>query len=384
MRSFLSRLTGTPRARILIKPDHEYVFLSGYGEDAQGEYLRGKVCLVLPKGEHVEGVQLRFTGRLALCDHKADDYSDLERWKSEEFYVHQWEPFLLQNRFHCSAAANEGSYQWPFELFIPGTQEESIRGCSRCHISYRLEASIIRPSPSSRPLDLLPIRLIRCPPLSAFELLDPFTSQGTWSAKVDYSVSISRRAIALGGLIPIEAHLTLLGPEVEIRKVRFYLCEMHTVSDKLLATCSAYEGYRRVAEWSLPLPEQVQNVHEWEDRLELPRVVRDCSPDFDARGMAVSHILHFAVTVKAADGSELEYETLMPITLFVSQEFPVTGWGVFARANAKDRAEIIEALSEGMHIPPKYDAPCGGAVCECDDPPPAYSPAGPEWIAEVV
>jgi hypothetical protein len=85
MRSLLAKVAGPRRLRITIKyvfdaqlynqpfclltvsrPDHDYVFLSGYGAEAQGQYLRGKIILFVPEKQHLQGVQLKFTSRMWL------------------------------------------------------------------------------------------------------------------------------------------------------------------------------------------------------------------------------------------------------------------------------------------------------------------------------
>ena len=50
----------------LSRPECDYVFLRGYGEEAVGQYLRGKVTLSVREGESVKGVQLRLSRQISL------------------------------------------------------------------------------------------------------------------------------------------------------------------------------------------------------------------------------------------------------------------------------------------------------------------------------
>lgn len=50
----------------LSRPEHDYVFLRGYGDEAVGQYLRGKVTLSVRDGESAKGVQLRLVRQISL------------------------------------------------------------------------------------------------------------------------------------------------------------------------------------------------------------------------------------------------------------------------------------------------------------------------------
>jgi arrestin-related trafficking adapter 4/5/7 len=199
--------------------------------------------------------------------------------------------------------------------------------------------------------------------------MDPMTVQGKWSEKAEYNVSIRHRAIALGGLIPIEAHLAPLNPTAKITKARFYLREKHDVEDKSEAENTGYEGQRIVTEWPLELNDEPQQ--RWQQCLHLPIAVRKCSPDFSVCGVSITHTLHFEVTL-TNNGVTTEEEISMPIHLFISPELPVNGWGVFVRDHVIAAKEVKSLLAEGISVPPKY---CKGdfVVEDYEVPPPAYS-----------
>ncbi|KAJ4210914.1 hypothetical protein NW759_012947 [Fusarium solani] len=367
MRSLLARITGTPPVRVKIRPECDYVFLRGYGDEAVGQYLRGKVSLSVREGESVKGVQLRLCRQISLWDHKTGPGNEK---KVEASVVHEWDSFLVEGQ--PSEVSRTGRvYEWPFEVFIQGHQDESFRGCSRCSNTYRLEASTIHEDSSQTLHDFIPIRIIRLPSLSAYELMDPVTEQGKWLGKIQHSVSLGHKAIALGGLIPIHAELAKIEDGVQVTKAKVCLYEHHKVLDDGVLF---YEGRRLVEEWLLDLNNTSEQIQTWEQCLKLPKVVRKCSPDLDICGVTISHTLHFAVTLKEGD-NEAEYDTSLPITLFVSPELPINGWGAFVHENDQTTKGALEALSEGIQAPPRY--------CKVDeaerqygivvDAPPAYS-----------
>ncbi|KAF4343550.1 HECT-type ubiquitin ligase-interacting creD [Fusarium beomiforme] len=367
MRCLMARITGSHRPRLTIQPDYDYVFVSGTGDDAQGQYLRGNLSLFIPEGQSITNVQLKLTCRMWLGDHKVDTEDEV-KWQRHENTVHQWEPFNVVDKVGVPFKTGK-KFEWPFELFIRGDQEESFKGCTRCNITYLLEAWTVHHGSSGSFKTFAPIRIIRTPGRTSYELMDPATVQGKWSEKAEYNVSIRHRAIALGGLVPIEAQLTTISPTAKITKARFYLREKHDVENSSGAAGSLYEGQRVVTEWPLELKDEPQ--HRWQQCLHLPIAVRNCSPDFSVCGVSITHTLHFEVTVNK-NGTITEEEISMPIHLFISPELPVNGWGVFVRDHAIAAKEVKNLLAEGIRVPPKY---CKGdfVVEDYEVPPPAYS-----------
>ncbi|WZH49621.1 hypothetical protein QYS62_010824 [Fusarium acuminatum] len=368
IRSFFAKLMGPGRARILIKPDCDYVFVSGYGDEARGGYLRGKILLFVPEDEKVQGVQLKFTSRMWLGVRAEDEV----KWQHHETTVFQWDTFTTTNQVRKPSNLGK-QYEWPFELFIDGDQKETFKGCNRCSITYILEASTINYDTTESSYNFMPIRIIRSPAFSSYKLMDPATVQGKWAGKAEYNVSIRHRAIALGGLIPIDAQIAQLSPRAKVTKARFYLRERHAVEDKSSTNCVDYEGQRIVNEWPLDLDDTLL-LHSWQQCLHLPRALRNCSPDFSLRGVTISHTLHFEVTINT-NGTITEEEISMPIHLFISPELPVNGWGVFVKNNSIAAKEIKDVLAEGIRVPPSY---CKGDFVMGDygtpgTPPPAYS-----------
>ncbi|KAJ4024918.1 hypothetical protein NW752_002372 [Fusarium irregulare] len=343
---------------IALGPDCDYVFLTGYGPEAQGQYLRGKVSLFVPEKQHVQTVQLKFTSRMWLGDHAAPTEATT-KWQHKEQTILTWSPFEITDQTG-KPVPNGKQYDLSFETFIRGDQEETFKGCNRCSITYLLEAS-------TQPQDVrsfVPIRIIRTPAFSSYELMDPSSVHGKWSTKAEYNVSVRHRAIALGGLIPIDAQIHASS---KIVKARFYLREVHTVDD-------VYEGQRVVTEWPLDVKKESE-LQSWQQCLHLPLAVRSCSPDVKMHGVGISHTLHFEVTL-VTDGVTSEEEVSMPIYLFISPELPVNGWGVFVHNKDITSKEVKDSLAEGIRIPPRYcdvDLGLDGYGLPVGTPPPAYS-----------
>jgi hypothetical protein len=142
---------------------------------------------------------------------------------------------------------------------------------------------------------LIPIRIIRYPPISSFELMDPVVELGTWAGKIKYSVASKHRAIALGGLIPVEAEIVKAEAGVTVMEARFYLLEHHVARDQ--DNVVEFDAQKLVTEWPLTLDGKDQQMESWHQCLQLPLIVGKCSPDFHASGIVTTHTLHFAATL---------------------------------------------------------------------------------------
>jgi hypothetical protein len=270
--------------------------------------------------------------------------------------IHPWQPFLVEGSPNRSNIYSS-TYEWPFEFFVSGEETESFKGCRLCNLSYRLEASTIDECPANREHSTFtPIRVIRCPATSCYDLLDSVTSHGKFGPNAEYSFSIRHQAIPLGGLIPIDAQLATLGPNVKLARARFHLQESHVVHKPGTGGNETIYMERIIEEWPLTIDDSSPNLQNWQQCLHLPRIVGKCSPDFSIQGINITHTLHFSGTF-ITDGLDSGFDTSIPVTLFISPEFPISGWDMFSYGYEEMTKERLEALAEGIGVPPQY---CGG------------------------
>ncbi|KAM5375805.1 hypothetical protein ACJZ2D_005861 [Fusarium nematophilum] len=375
MRSFLAKLTGASHPLATIRPDKDVVFLSGFGRQAQGDFIRGTVTLAVPEAHDIQGIQLEMIGSLAIGSHEPN--GEAGSWTRSRIFSHQWDPLTLTPSHVLSdPTQSHGSrkYRWPFELYLPGQTSESVTGCSHCHISYRLEASLIRDGRAPDLRDFSPIFIVRKLPMSALELLDSCTVAGTWSNNVEYQFSIAHRAIALSMYIPVE--ITIQGGLSNGGKIETLKCVLHKIhklEKRDPHTVTEFEGERDAQRWQLHVPERDGDTYHATQDLPLPLVLRKCSPDCDTEGITIKHSLRFTVELTDPDGSITK---AVPITLFISPERPVDAWGKFVETDTAVTTGDPDALSPGLSPPPRYHHSQQDAATT--DPglglPPPYSP----------
>ncbi|KAF5005113.1 hypothetical protein FDECE_8433 [Fusarium decemcellulare] len=299
MRSFLAKLTGANHARVTIRPDRDFVFLSGSGPEARGGYVQGIAELSVPGDQHVDGIQLEMTGTIAIRAHEFDT-TDSGSWHKSTIFSHQWNPLTLDTALDPSGGAQDSyfrHYKWPFELHLPGSIAETVRGCNQCDISYRLEACVIVNGSPIDQRDFVPVHVIRKLTISEFEMMDAWTVEGTWAKSVEYQFSIGHQAIALGTYIPVELIVNKTNPGVKLAKIEFVLREVHKIKEQVSPNIPEFEGERESMRWEMPPLAEACPAHNLKYELSLPSLLKKCSPDCDTHGIVMKHLLRLDVSL---------------------------------------------------------------------------------------
>jgi hypothetical protein len=207
-----------------------------------------------------------------------------------------------------------GNYEWPFELLIPGDTPETTKGCSRCSIAYYLKADTIREKPGAVPQSFRGIRIMRTLPTADFEMMDATTVQSKCGDALSYTVSVSHKAVALGTSVPVEVDVALPGSRWRAESIVSRLVEVHELESSVVSGHSSYSGVREVLSWDLlGIHDRKDNMEkESEERLciveelPLPQEARHCSPDVDALGIRVSHVLHVEFVLENGEGEVIK------------------------------------------------------------------------------
>lgn len=314
-------------------------------------------------------------------------------------FEHECDPFIVHSEDMVTKDGQlaAGQYEWPFEIFLPGSTPETTKGCSRCSIAYYIKASTIRGNSESHPQAYRAIRIIRTLPTSAVDMMDASTVEGTWPRPLRYSASISHKAIALGTSIPFDLDLTVLDRKTRVASVRCQLVEIHRLEHPDVPGYQVYAGSREVCGWDLldGSDKRTDSVNAADcsrvhivDALPLPSSPAKCSPDVDVRGIQVRHALHFDIELKGP-GEERssvretrlftfksltrsQHRATLPLLLFVSRALPINGSGSFVAAEAVSPVETCT----GVPVPPTYgDHLRDHAVGDEEGPPAGELPA---------
>lgn len=267
MLSSLSKLSATNARDPLLfdirlkSTDHDVLLLKGKQDEASSVLLAGSIVLSVSEPIQIKGLSLRLIGKLRLNIPTTYCINGVNTKKYLKFekrvFTYNWDEFNMDDFFDnmydnygkvksnvsgrtspinisqnggsstlnghlatpkrnrssssllsLGSASNnyrtllQGNYEFPFSTVLPGSLTESVEGLPNATLIYKLEAVLERPKIS----DLVcqkPLRVVRTLSPDAVELSETVAAENSWPNKVDYTLSVPAKSIAVGSATPI-------------------------------------------------------------------------------------------------------------------------------------------------------------------------------------
>ncbi|GME85050.1 unnamed protein product [Ambrosiozyma monospora] len=240
-----------------------------------------------------------------------------------------------------------GNYEFPFQAFLDGSIPESIEGLPGCSLVYRLQSTIERGRFSSSLVTKKLVHVVRTLTTDSSELSESVAVDNTWPKKVDYSITVPTRSIAIGARCSIEFTLVPLLKGLRLGSVKVRLVEYSSFA----ASTSTHMDERVVMSKTVPKVTVDSNgVDIWKDSemdingvffrndslelaqdkwevrtfLDIPDSLDKVTQDCDiSRYVKVRHKLKFSVALINPDGHVSELRATLPISLFISPFIPI-------------------------------------------------------------
>ncbi|KAH7078185.1 hypothetical protein BKA63DRAFT_280865 [Paraphoma chrysanthemicola] len=361
MASFFSnRLPGGNEGFLFeIRLDDGLVVLRGNEHEAAGQLLKGRVELRSTRALRVDAVHLRMAGRMritwreelrsppAQVSHNVD--------KTIEVFSHEVILFGCGRGTSSSTMLSPGIHEWPFEIHIPGSTPESIEGPHKSSISYRLEATVIRPKIFSNKHISKPVRIIRTHQSLGSEFAHDSTAEGIWMQKAEYWISIPQRTVLLGSSLQTNIRIKPLLDGMKVSNIRYRLLEVY----QLQISTSSHEACKEVAQWTSDghkntLVDYGPEDYVFSGSLSLPRSLSKCTQDVSVRGIKVRHVLSIAVEVHDRDNQRSQLHVTLPIILLISPNAVVDSVGNLIGIYQNDVNSDLVNLVSYMESPPPY------------------------------
>lgn len=248
------------------------------------------------------------------------------------------EPVILQ----------PGNYEFPFQCILDGTVPESIVDHPCCSLVYRLQCTIERGRFSVPIITRKLIHVVRTLTPDNPELSETVAVDNTWPNKVDYSISVPTKAIAIGSSTNVHLNLAPLCKGLKLGSIKVKLVEYASFStasgqhnsEKVLTTkhipkvTTNSEG---LDIWSDEAPMDEDGVFyrsnslllsndRWEinTNIQLPPSLESMTQDLDILNLCkIRHKLKFSVGLINTDGHVSELRATLPVTLFISPFVPI-------------------------------------------------------------
>ncbi|EJS43896.1 YFR022W [Saccharomyces arboricola H-6] len=366
--------------------DNDVILLKGPSHEAPSVLLSGWIVLSISEPMQIKSISLRLSGRIKIDVplEKAQDLNSSSsssstppkvRKYNKEFYSHAWDNVNLKDYLRgqssligCSSSSNisdihqrvhstsslkslkgsstpsshtlgKGNYDFPFSAILPGSLPESVESLPNCFVTYCLESAIERGKYDSDLTCRKNFRILRTISPAAIELSETVCVDNSWPNKVDYSISVPNKAIAIGSATPINISIIPLSKGLKLGPIKILLLENYQYCDPFPPVISEN---RQVTELNLenPLNESsdefnaddryvnnpfFETDHSFQDKweintiLQIPNNLSNCVQDCDVRSnIKVRHKLKFSIMLINPDGHKSELRASLLIQLFIS------------------------------------------------------------------
>ncbi|CCH41383.1 hypothetical protein BN7_924 [Wickerhamomyces ciferrii] len=212
----------------------------------------------------------------------------------------------------------QGNYEFPFSAVLPGDIIESVEGLPGATVVYKLQANIDRGRFSNDLISKKHVRVVRTLTPDSVELSETMAVDNTWPKKVEYTISIPSRAVAIGSSCPIHMLLVPLAKGLKLGKVKVTLSEYYSCAGSY---GPPHSGERTIHEIVVPSTNQEITEDKWEinSHIPIPASLSKCTQDVDVQNnIKVRHKLKFVVGLINPDGHVSELRASLPLILFIS------------------------------------------------------------------
>lgn len=258
----------------------------------------------------------------------------------------------------------QGNHEFPFETVIPGSIDESIEGMHGGFVAYKLVATVERGRFTNNLTSKKHLRVIRTLGSELLDLSQSVSIDKTWPRKIDYTLSIPNKAIALGSMITVDIKMTPLLKGLKLGDIRVWLAEIITLSSPIGISYS-YE--RCVVDRAIPSSSNTTlNDDVWvvKQSFALPADLSKCTQDCTVHSyIKVGHKLKFSIILKNPDGHTSELQASLPVCVFISPNVPINTASasenvvLFSSGNPASAESQCIHSGELLHMaaPPNYD-----------------------------
>lgn len=240
-----------------------------------------------------------------------------------------------------------GNYEFPFQCIIDGSVPESIVHLGASSLVYRIQCVIERGRFSTPILTKKLLHVIRTLSPDNSELSETVAVDNVWPKKVDYSISVPTKAIAIGSSCHINISISPLTKGLKLGEVKIKLVEIASFSmttgthtdERTLTTkhvSRVTKNSKGVDIWSDEAEVDQDGVFyrshnmllstdRWEvnTQFHLPASLEMMTQDLDIASLCkVRHKLKFSVELINPDDHISELRATLPITLFISPFIP--------------------------------------------------------------
>ncbi|CCF57436.1 hypothetical protein KAFR_0C04450 [Kazachstania africana CBS 2517] len=347
--------------------DNDVILIKGSSEAAPSVLLSGTIMLSIAEPIQIKNLYLKLLGRMKI-NLPIDEELSINTNGSKQimldkyFYQYTWDDFTIENYLNGlydnydnnnSISGNKlgkaksttslitlksgkspkrkyhtllkGNYEFPFSAILPGNMFESVEISDNASITYYLEAIIERSKGASDLYCRKYIRFLRTLAPDSVELSETVNVTDRWPNKVEYSISTSSKAAALGSTVPINIMLVPLLKGLSLHKVRIKLLEtlqfeyqgMKSKQERIITKLKLVDPELELTR----LVDDQKFQEKWEVTIpfEIPSSLSEGTPDCDIpHRIRVQHKIKISIYLRNEDRHISELRASLNVVLFVS------------------------------------------------------------------
>ncbi|AMD22155.1 HGL185Wp [Eremothecium sinecaudum] len=233
-----------------------------------------------------------------------------------------------------SRILDKGNYEIPFSVLLPGSLEESVEGLDNVSLRYSLIAVIERGRFRRRFKCKKNIKVIRTLTPDALQLTQTTGLDKTWAGKVDYSIYIPAKAVAIGDLIPVHIKLVPLEKGLRLGSIQASVIEQLTIvtpdipkkqTRRLVQTVYFNHRWLSVNSGDEEPAGNPPECWEIDGKIQLPPYYTACVQDCKLLDvLKIRHHLRLVINFLDLKGHVWKLRTSLPFQCFISPSIPLT------------------------------------------------------------
>lgn len=229
-------------------------------------------------------------------------------------------PFPLSGRNDShSFLLPQGNYSMPFHIELPSNVSESVEGLRSAKLLYKLECVVERGRFERSFTTAKHMRIVRTLHPRNLTLTDSIEFNNTWPGKVEFSVSMPRKGLALGTSVPIKLVVVPLVKGPTFKSMTAEIVQHHHVKG-LAGESPEFEEF--IAKQKLDCDDSFFGEDHWviKSTYHLPtslkEVVQTCTLKDEI--VLVKHRIRVLMHIRNADGHISELRANLPVHIYLS------------------------------------------------------------------
>lgn len=214
----------------------------------------------------------------------------------------------------------KGNYSLPFKVYLPANVCETVEGLPIGTLLYKLQCSIERGRFEKSHQTSKHVRIVRTLHPRNMNLLDSIDVDNTWVGKLQYCVSMLKKAIAIGSTVPIHITIIPIAKGLSLKAINACIVEHYHIQ---VGNQRSPEYERLCGKQELTIPSNADLEYDrWviKTHFKVPDHLRQLSQSCDVKNsmIVVKHRLRVAIQLKNKAGHTSELRANLPVFVYLS------------------------------------------------------------------